>query len=149
MTTFDPLKALSYGVIGLGFLLAFLAYRLLTREQSRKAADPNVLRATYVFMFFSLALTCLGLVSEFLRYRSSEEGTNAGAIQDLLTYVDQPILGSVRACTSNAQGAADNINDNPVCVRNALTAVSHGVAAESQLEELKKKISRLSPASSK
>jgi hypothetical protein len=36
MNKFNIIEILRLGVIGLGFLLAFLAYRLLAKEQSKK-----------------------------------------------------------------------------------------------------------------
>src|SRR5260370_25909522 len=56
MVGVDAFKILSYGVLGLGFLLALLAYRLLTKEQGREFVRSEILRAIYVFMVFSLLL---------------------------------------------------------------------------------------------
>ena len=61
----DVVKILGYGVLGLGFLLALLAYRLLSKEQGKETPSPDTFRAIYVFMGFSLALCVLGLVSQF------------------------------------------------------------------------------------
>jgi hypothetical protein len=67
LLNFDPTKILNYGVIGLGFLLAFLAYRLLTKEQQKQEPQRSMLTAIYVFMFFSFALCVIGLASEFTK----------------------------------------------------------------------------------
>ena len=49
---YDPTSILGYGAIGLGFLLAFFAYRLLGR--------PNIKeRPIYVFEIFCLALVLI------------------------------------------------------------------------------------------
>jgi hypothetical protein len=56
---FDVSKVLSYGVTGLGFLLAFLAYRLLVKG--------NRGASIYSFMIFSLLLCGVGLASELVR----------------------------------------------------------------------------------
>ncbi len=69
----DPYQILSYGVIGLGFLLAFLAYRLLTREQQRDEPRPSMVRAIYTFMAFSLFLCVIGFGSEFSKSNANLE----------------------------------------------------------------------------
>ena len=53
-------QILGLGAIGLGFLLAVLAYRLLTNEQEKKTPSQGILRAIYVYMAFSLALLLIG-----------------------------------------------------------------------------------------
>ena len=59
---------LAYGAIGLGLALAVLAYRLLAKEQDRKApARRSILTATYVFMGFALVLATGGFVGEYLK----------------------------------------------------------------------------------
>jgi hypothetical protein len=63
----DVTRILSLGTIGLGFLLAFLAFRLLTQEQSKDRPREGILRATNRFMIFSLALCVIGLSSELYR----------------------------------------------------------------------------------
>lgn len=55
----DVTRILSVGSIGLGFLLAYLSYRLLARAQEAEHPNPHVMRLIQVFMMFSLAL-CLG-----------------------------------------------------------------------------------------
>lgn len=54
---------LGYGVIGLGFLLAVLAFRLLSAEQKR---DPRqeIIRAIYIFMVFSVVLCIIGFAAQ-------------------------------------------------------------------------------------
>jgi hypothetical protein len=60
-------QILGYGTIGLGFLLAFLAYRLLNREQSIESPREGILKAISKFMIFSFSLCGLGLSSELAR----------------------------------------------------------------------------------
>ena len=67
MNAIDPTKILSYGAIGLGFLLAFLSYRLLAKEQDRVEARSAMIRAIYSFMGFSFLLALLGFAGEFLK----------------------------------------------------------------------------------
>lgn len=57
----DIAKVLSFGAIGLGFLLALFAYRLLAAEQGRANSRASMLKAVYVFMAFSIVLTLIGL----------------------------------------------------------------------------------------
>lgn len=58
------------GVIGLGFLLAGLAFRLLKNEFSRDSLRPAALYSAGGFMLFSLAVIGLGLLSEKLRQQA-------------------------------------------------------------------------------
>lgn len=74
MTDF-ALKALEFGVLGLCAITLLLVYGVLLAEQKRKG-DPrkDILRASYVFMAFSLALAVLnGYVQ--LREREVPVGT--------------------------------------------------------------------------
>jgi hypothetical protein len=63
----DPAAILRYGVIGLGFLLALLAYRLLVREQHSVSPRPSMLAAINRFTIFAVVLVGLGLASEIGR----------------------------------------------------------------------------------
>ena len=67
MKMVDVPGILAYGVIGLGFLLALLAYRLLSREQTNQQVREPMIRAIYIFMAFSVLLCTVGLVSEWSR----------------------------------------------------------------------------------
>ncbi|MES9971575.1 MAG: hypothetical protein ABW092_16200 [Candidatus Thiodiazotropha sp.] len=60
----DVLRILQIGVIGLGFLLAVLAYFLLAKEQKQKTPRTDILKSIYVFMSFSLLLCLLGIASQ-------------------------------------------------------------------------------------
>jgi hypothetical protein len=64
MPDLDLFKLLSYGAIGLGCILAVLAYLLISAEQKRAAPRRRLLSSIYVFMAFSLALTTLGFGAE-------------------------------------------------------------------------------------
>lgn len=50
---------LKYGLVGLSFLLAFLAFRLLWSEHRRPQIRAGAVAATYVFMIFALAMFAL------------------------------------------------------------------------------------------
>ncbi len=75
----DVVSILQIGVVGLGFLLAFLAYKLLTQEQNRHPPRNRILLGIYVFMFFSVCLVILGgtfkAVPEWLEYLRSSDAT--------------------------------------------------------------------------
>jgi hypothetical protein len=73
----DVVKILGYGVLGLGFLLALLAYRLLSKEQGKPTPSTDAFRAIYVFMGFSLALCVLGLVSQFFDGQAAGQKSDA------------------------------------------------------------------------
>ena len=67
MSEADPGKILGYGAIGLGFLLAVLAYRLLSRENFRE-------RPIYVYLVFCLLLVIVGST---LQYVAAKDNTVA------------------------------------------------------------------------
>jgi hypothetical protein len=103
MANVDVAKVLSYGVIGLGFLLALLAYRLITKEQQREQVRPDVLRATYVFMAFSLTLCGAGLISESLRGSGRESSqTPASKLQEASSS-SRPVLSNSHDSLADAQ----------------------------------------------
>jgi hypothetical protein len=60
-------SVLSYGIVGLGFLLAGFAFRLLSREQAKKVPSVQIIRAIYVFEVFCAALILAGLANEFMK----------------------------------------------------------------------------------
>jgi hypothetical protein len=55
----EIVSVLRLGAVGLGFLLAFLAFRVLTGEQRREQPRGAMLAAAYVFMVFSLLICAL------------------------------------------------------------------------------------------
>jgi hypothetical protein len=65
-------KLLSYGAIGLGCILAVLAYMLLRKEQDQTNPRKQVLSSIYVYMVFSLILTIVGFLAEYLHYNASQ-----------------------------------------------------------------------------
>jgi hypothetical protein len=62
----DVVKVLSYGVIGLGLLLAVMAFTLLQREQAKADSDDKILRSVRTFMAFAVVLCVIGVVAQFL-----------------------------------------------------------------------------------
>jgi predicted PurR-regulated permease PerM len=51
---FDVIKILGYGAAGLSFLLMFLAYNLIQKEQKIKKPRREILNIVYVYMLFTL-----------------------------------------------------------------------------------------------
>jgi|GEM_PF-2168501 len=66
-------EILKYGIIGLGAILSFLAYLLLTQEQRKSAPRHQILTATYVFMTFSLVMIILGIFSDLSHSEAATE----------------------------------------------------------------------------
>ncbi|WP_439366008.1 hypothetical protein ACNJYD_08780 [Bradyrhizobium sp. DASA03005] len=56
---------LSYGAIGLGFLLAWLAYRLLLKEQGMVKPRSSILSSIYMFEGFAIVLVIIGAILEY------------------------------------------------------------------------------------
>jgi len=71
MNNINPIEILGFGVIGLGFLFAYFAYKIINREQARDTIRKNMLQALYAFMFFSLLLCLIGFGSEILNENGS------------------------------------------------------------------------------
>ncbi|WP_210428798.1 hypothetical protein, partial [Klebsiella oxytoca] len=60
----DVPAILGYGINGLGFLLDFLGYLLIRREQNRERPNMSILNSLYIFMGFSILLSVIGLTSQ-------------------------------------------------------------------------------------
>lgn len=74
MSNIDVVKILQIGIIGLGFLLALLAFWLLRNEQHKKESSERMLTAIRTFMFFSLVLCMIGIVPDVLKeFRSGDQ----------------------------------------------------------------------------
>lgn len=54
---------LKYGIIGLGAIIAALAFFLLKKEQEQNRPRKNILTSIYIFMVFGIVLVVLGLFS--------------------------------------------------------------------------------------
>ena len=72
---------LSYGFIGLAFLLAFLAFRLLSKEQQVQEPRGSIFISIFAFMLFSLILAGGGM---FLEYKGNQARIRLNAIADIL-----------------------------------------------------------------
>jgi hypothetical protein len=70
---FDVVDILRIGVIGLGFLLALLAYKLLSNKGNKQEPRQSIINATYVFMVFSIACLGIGLLSKVFKEKNPIE----------------------------------------------------------------------------
>lgn len=80
----NPAQILSFGVIGLGFLLALLSFWLLQKEQGKKTPNARILKSIYIYMIFSFFLCSLGLASEILRDPHSQESNKKETFRQIL-----------------------------------------------------------------
>lgn len=74
----SPVDILSFGAIGLGFLLAFLAYRLLSKPETHHGA-------IYIYMLFCTALVLIGAgIQVYEIYVKSQVEQKEARIADLV-----------------------------------------------------------------
>jgi len=74
---FNVVDILQIGVIGLGFLLAVLAYYLLIKEQKQDPPRSAILNSIYVFMFFSILLCVIGMLSQTEIFSNGQKENNS------------------------------------------------------------------------
>lgn len=104
----DAYRILSYGTIGLGFLLALLAFRLLSTEQRKDSPRRSILNSTYVFMAFSLTLCIIGLASELLKPTFIER--NPSGPRPIAIITDPAILREVKRASEEFLSHLDNMD---------------------------------------
>jgi hypothetical protein len=120
---------LAYGAIGLGLALAVLAYRLLSKEQERPgAARGPLLRATYVFMAFALALAAGGFVSEYLK----SEASQIGAVRADL----EKTSGELQVLRTKHQEVREGLNVSRTVMRSLMDLKQGKVTRLKQLDPL-------------
>lgn len=86
LSKLNIVEILKIGSIGLGFLLALMSYILLKKEQEKDKPNKSFLNTTRTFMLFSILIMLLGIISEFLKTKSSlniELGNNKISINEL------------------------------------------------------------------
>lgn len=128
MSNLNVYEILGYGVIGLGFLLAFLAFTLLTREQKREAPRGTILAAIYIFMVFSLALCLIGFVADT---QKSENGSSAN--QQQIDSLRQELTHRLSA--ADLAVISDTYFSSESDKQELLTGIKHLIE---QVEEIKK-----------
>lgn len=92
MPTGNIVQVLQVGVIGLGFLLALMAYRLLSQEMMRDESRPSIMRAIYVFMCFSIVLCGIGVASQFLPSNTTNESPSTKPVNSEPNSLDKATL---------------------------------------------------------
>jgi len=95
------LDVLKYGAVGLSFLLAFLSFRMLYKEQEKKTPNKNIIFSIYIFMIFSLTLS---FSSFFLDYFKEKNSTSV----QITTIQNQTDLVELK---SKIKHAKENINN--------------------------------------
>jgi len=73
----NVVQILQIGVMGLGFLLAVLSYHLLTKEQKQEAPRSVIIKSIYVFMFFSVVLCVIGMLSQAGEFGTGQKEINS------------------------------------------------------------------------
>lgn len=82
-------EILKYGATGLSALLFFFAY-LLLREQSQKTkSDPKVLKEIRIYMFISVSLAIISLVSSIFCSPTPESSSSPGNYDVAGTVLDE------------------------------------------------------------
>ncbi len=151
----NVIEILQIGVIGLGFLLALLAYHLLTKERKLKNPRPLIIRSIYVFMSFSMVLCLVGVLSQIqglfvdrdvtltFNRQDQKKSNESKRYQELLSNLERTqaakeILDSElsKVKTKNAQLSANFKNLKEVKTENERLA--------SALEASKKKVAVIS-----
>jgi hypothetical protein len=112
----DVVSILGLGAVGLGFLLAYLSYRLLANPLSKE-------RPIYIFMVFCLALVCVGALlqyndsrsgSELIQLRKEHENliSMSGIAENALLSAQKGI-SEMRATLASTQSSLnDTLNEN-------------------------------------
>jgi hypothetical protein len=67
MSNVNVVDILRLGAIGLGFLLALMAYRLLAKEQAKEVPREAILLATRSYMLFAIVLVVVAAIAELIK----------------------------------------------------------------------------------
>ena len=162
MDIIDAAKILSFGIIGLGFLLALLSFYLLYQR-------PEKSGPIYVFMAFSVSILLLGLGREYLAYSFDKANASmstqidrlnfelkdkANQIGDLVTQIDSlntriantkiavgnaidGVAQSMESCRSQSYGASTNTSDLNGCLAAAGKAMHEGETGNQRIGDLR------------
>ena len=130
METLNIVKLLSYGAIGLGCILAILAYLLLREEQKQASPRKSILNSIYVFMGFSLALSLFGFGAELWK---DSQLTSIRAVQE--------DLAKSRETVETLRGKLDEANQDLSQVDNTLSSLRDVLNA--LMEQKEGKVARL------
>ncbi|MDA9499545.1 hypothetical protein XI05_19190 [Bradyrhizobium sp. CCBAU 11357] len=100
---------MSYGAIGLGFLLAWLAYRLLLKEQGMVKPRSSILSSIYMFEGFAVVLVIIGAILEYTNNvaKAGAFTTSSGNAATLTQYVS--IAASQNRAIKDAASTVETI----------------------------------------
>jgi len=87
LNNLDVVQILQIGVIGLGFLLALLAFWLLRKEQSKTEPHPNILKQITIFMAFSISLCVLGLLGNLIPKPETQDAKKTKELQAVISQI--------------------------------------------------------------
>ena len=75
----DLVKVLQVGFTGFGFLLAYLAFRIISKEQAKALPAQNILTSANWFMAFALAMALLSILAtigtSLAQFQASKEAS--------------------------------------------------------------------------
>lgn len=111
----DIASILGFGAIGLGFLLAFLAYRLLATNEARE-------RPVYIYMAFCLALLGVGAALQY-----SDNHYKAALEQKNKDY--ESLRAQLDATAKNLIAAQATLSENQEKLSSTLTSLAAAQAA--------------------
>ena len=114
-------RILQIGFSGLAFLLAYLSYLIVNREQKRDKPDQRVLDTSLKFMWFSLALACTNVVAQL-----GETGLKAWiASREAVVRADGKIdANAVQQSLSSFREALQKTNDRISGIKLAVVSTS-------------------------
>ncbi|MCU0443673.1 MAG: hypothetical protein MUE85_02060 [Microscillaceae bacterium] len=105
--SFDVIKILGYGASGLSFLLMFLAYNIIQKEQRVKKPRKEILNVVYVYMFFTLLN--IGVVG-FLGLPALSDNSRLQGVNEVLK-TEKNKLTSLYEIQKNNSTIEDNIQN--------------------------------------
>lgn len=107
----NVVSILQLGVTGLGFLLALLAYRLLSKEQSAEKTNPSILLSIRYFMGFSITLCLIGLVPQVLAAVSAPDEQEMAPLRSQIEQ-HQEELGDYQRIVNKLTGNLETAESN-------------------------------------
>ncbi len=134
MNNIDPGKILEYGIIGLGFLLAFLSF-LLLKKALNENSKPALIKPIYVFMFFSLALCAVGIIDKFAP-ASQESSTSYRKEIDDLKKVNNELISELNTIEADNNSKQDQITELQDLLPNFKTVQDENFNLISQINAL-------------
>lgn len=108
ITIINP-EYLKYGAIGLSFLLAFLSFGLLTKEQSKKIPNNKIINSIYIFMSFSLILSVISFGLDYFKENNTNKVEMSKIDQNKKIFETQAKLRDIQKDLSNTQRGISNM----------------------------------------